>query len=248
MVQISGCLDERSNSSRANAFDSMVEDDREYFRAASRIKLVEGWQVLLPDPLLPASSTCVAQPPAGASECPPRVIASCKRHGFESIRFYLAGPEAAHRSWPACFVRGEETALCGNLAATQFEPLAPDISVRALQPGDDRLKKSWLDMDSARPDGKATSGSDYAAMENAKADVGYMENYVITDRGTPIGSFGLSLGQPDLVRIKNLFLAKPHRGRGLGYAAIGFAAQEARRLSRGRIAAIVLKSGTARKM
>ncbi|MEM6585251.1 MAG: GNAT family N-acetyltransferase, partial [Pseudomonadota bacterium] len=198
--------------------------------------------------LLPPSSTCVVEPPPGSHECPPRVIAFCKQRGFESIRFYLAGPEIAHRSWPAYFVRGEETAMCGNLADTPFEPLAPDISVRALQPDDDRLKKSWLDMDSARPDGKATSGSDYVAIENAKADARYMDNYVITERGEPIGSFGISLGQPDLVRIKNLLLAEPHRGRGLGYTAIAFAAQEARRLSRGWIGAFVLTSGTARNL
>ena len=248
MAQTSGCLNQRSNSPCANAFESLLEDDREYFRAASRIEVVDGWQVLSPGSLLPMSTMSIVEPPPGANECPPQIIAFCQKRGFESIRFYLPGPETAHRSWSASFVRGEETAMFGNLADTEFEPLAADISVRALQPEDDRLKQSWLDMDSARPDGKATSGSDYVAIENAKADAGYMENYVITERGTPIGSFGLSLGQPDLVRIKNLLLAKPHRGRGLGYAAIGFAAQEARRVSRRWIGAFVLTSGTARNL
>ena len=135
--------------------------------------------------------------------------------------------------------------MCGHVSQATCAAHAKHLTICPLEAEDDRLKIRWLETDTARPDGKAARASDYVAIENAKADDGYMENYLILDGDTPIGSFGISLGQPDLVRIKNLLLAKEHRGRGLGSAAIRFAAQQANRLSRWWIGAFALSPGPA---
>ncbi len=228
-----------------SAFEALIEDDREYFRAASRQKVVEGWRLLLAGRFLPPSSACLVEPVPGQANCPVAVAASCQDHGFENIRFYLPGPAEAHHSWPALFQRAQEIAMCASLSQLRCANLATELTVRAAEPGDDHLKRQWLEADAARPDGKALSARDYVAIENAKAGDGYMENYVILEGDTPIGSFGISLGQTDLVRIKNLLLAKEYRGRGLGGAAIDFAARQARKQSRAWIGAFALSPGPA---
>ncbi|MEL7318202.1 MAG: GNAT family N-acetyltransferase [Pseudomonadota bacterium] len=238
----------RVDQGTLGAFEALVEDDRAYFRAASRQKIVEGWRILLPGPLLPPSKTCLVEPAAGHTDCPAQVAEFCRSQGFEEIRFYLPGPARAHQSWPAVFQRAQEAAMCGHVAQVSGATLAKNLTIRALEPGDYRLKAQWLEADAARPDGKAMVARDYVAMENAKANDGYMTSHLILDGGTPIGAFGISLGQPNLVRIKNLLLAKEYRGRGLGSAAISFASQEARRLSRSWIGAFALSPGPALKL
>ncbi|MEM7701700.1 MAG: GNAT family N-acetyltransferase [Pseudomonadota bacterium] len=238
-------LVERFALGETSVFDAIVEDDRDYFRAASHQMVVEGWRVLLPGRSLPPSNTCLVEPAPGQSQCPVQVAAFCQDHGFETIRFYLPGPADTHQSWPALFQRAEEVAMCGGLSQLRFTGPANGLTVRTAGPGDDRFKMRWLETDANRPDGKAMAAHDYIATDNAKADDGYMENYLILEGDMPIGSFGISLGQPDLVRMKNLLLAKEYRGRGFGSAAISFAARQAQSLSRPWIGAFALSPGPA---
>ena len=227
---------------------AMLADDRAYFRASTSVESIEGWKLRIPTWSRVADTGCIVEPPMGARDYPSGFTDLCRDRGIETLRFYLPGPPSLHESWSAAFARNEEIAMGCSLGHEEDMSWPEEVSVDRLNASSDPIKTALFESDEKRPDGKPSLAADFVLMERAKIEAGYMRGYLIAYRGMAAGCFGISLDQPGLVRLKNLFLAPRYRGRGLARLAIRFAANLGVRNERHMLGAFAIKAHGTQKL
>jgi GNAT superfamily N-acetyltransferase len=144
--------------------------------------------------------------------------AATREHGGGICRIYLDAPAPA---------------LELELAAVGYERRVEDIFLTPPGPapaaGSGHLVPVEGDLwalarelhasDAVAPDGYAASPEDWWELMRRKQEAGGMECYIVEADGRPCGTIGI-VPMPDVLRIKNVFVAPQARGNGAGRAAV----------------------------
>ena len=218
------------------AADLLFQSDQDYFAAAAEEVSFPGGRLLRMPGLEQVPAGCIAVPDADLAS-PDAFLAEAAGYASEAgaslLRFYTAGANAVrdaalvgaglHRSVEQGFVVSTQDLLAGfRLVGT------PGASVRPVREDGDWKRKERLSAALEQlPDGKQANAAAWTMLERRKCEAGYMDAFLIELEGECCGAFGLASSRR-LLRLKNLVVHPAYRRRGVGRAAVSYAAMHAR--------------------
>lgn len=234
-------------ATRNRLAERLFKNDRDYFRAGSEIVEIEGWRVVRITGFPSLAAACVLEAPRGQTAPPKQVLEHLLSLNIETVRFYCPNIAAHGGSGPSKFELTREVAYILDATTSNISQPNEDLIVRPLRSTDDALKVELYASRNGGPDGKHSNPSDYVALERLKIDAGYMQGFIIEDRGVPSACFGLSINR-EIVRMKNLLTSAHARGRGCGAAIVNHAVKVARELNKRHVGVFAIENGSGQKL
>lgn len=223
-------IDKPSVAEKGWMLESLLADDRNYFRAAADIFETRDYRIVRMPTLHGLDAGCIIEMKTLDVAALLSLARTLSHLDIDFVRFYQPGTAERPLLKLLGFEAKTELALMKDLAGTECEPLAENMAGRALTLGDDALKIAMFASDSERPDGKASAPDAYVELERRKIDAGYMRGFLIECDGQPAACFALSVRDDGIVRMKNLFTDASMRRRGCGRAILQYSEQYARQI------------------
>jgi GNAT superfamily N-acetyltransferase len=208
----------------AELASQIARSDARYFSLGATLTPLPGAVLAVVEGLaaLPAGCVIVVLDAGSAARDPHGWVrtaeATIRERGGQMARVYLDGPAPAlERHLRA---RGYQRRV-EDIFLTPRGP-APAAAGARLVPIEGRLwdvARALHSADALAPDGYGASPHDWWELMRRKQDAGGMECYVIESEGRARGTIGI-VPMPDVLRIKNVFVAPEGRGNGVGRAAV----------------------------
>jgi len=202
----------------------IARSDARYFSLAASLTPLPGAVLAAVDGLTALPAACVA------------IVLDGDAAGVDA-RGWVRGAEAATRGHGGRICRvyldAPAPALELQLAAKGYErrvedifltppgpaPVAVDAHLVPIEGELWALARELHAGDAVAPDGYEASPEDWWELMRRKQEAGGMECYIVECDGRPCGTVGL-VPMPDVLRIKNVFVAPWARGNGAGRAAV----------------------------
>lgn len=234
-------------ATRERLAELLFKNDQDYFRAGAEIYEAEGWRVVRIAGYPRLAAACVLEAPRGQTVPPKQVLEHLQSLNIETVRFYCPNTAAPEASNSSAFELTREVAYLLDANTSNISQPNTDLIVRPLKSTEDPIKVELYASRSGGPDGKHSNPFDYVALERLKIDAGYMQGYIIEDRGVPSACFGLSVTH-NVVRMKNLLTSSHARGRGCGAAIVHHAVKIARELNKRHVGVFAIENGGGQRL
>ena len=245
-LDLNAVVTRETDVSRAQLADLLYANDQEYFRAGAEIEVIEDWRVVRVDGFPDLAAACVLEPPHGKSTPPRLLLERLRALNIAAVRFYCPNTTLQETATPP-FDLTREAAYVLDVRTSRVEQPNMDLVVRPLKSDEDPIKVELYSSRNGSPDGKHSNPHHYVALERLKIDAGYMQGFIVEDRGVPAACFGLSVTH-NLVRMKNLLTSTKAHGRGCGTAIVHHAIKVAREYGKHHVGVFAIEGGAGQRL